>query len=340
MTPRKIDLDIQNRIQKIGNHIDRRHIGFNVESAIENDEIVLKGYVHFPQQKTALMKSIGEMSAVKRGKLGLRSSLKILSKKNFHFVQVNVPVANIRLEPLKDGEVGTQAFYGSFMICYFSRGRFYFCADRDGYLGYIHKNDVIMKDREHYLRWMNGKRGRVIKNISRGDVFIPVGAEFISERKNSLTLPDGKTMKAPSGSVLFQDPARNKIAESILKKAKEFTGVPYLWGGKTNRGLDCSGFTQVVYLMRHIPLPRDAAQQINVGRMLGLLGDFSDVLPGDLLFFMGSHGRIIHVGISTGGDHFIHATIREGIQETSIFEPDTTGEPFGNHYIMARRVLL
>jgi len=116
--------------------------------------------------------------------------------------------------------------------------------------------------------------------------------------------------------------------------------VPYLWGGLSRKGIDCSGFAQIVYLLQNIPLPRDSYQQIGFGRLVGMAGDFSDLLPGDLLFFMGRQGRIIHVGISLGRDRFIHATYQDGIRVSRMDDLDWSGGKYSDSYILSRRILI
>jgi cell wall-associated NlpC family hydrolase len=86
--------------------------------------------------------------------------------------------------------------------------------------------------------------------------------------------------------------------------AKEYLNAPYLWGGKTPFGIDCSGLTQMVFRFLDINLPRDASQQADTGALV----EFEDILPGDLAFFHNKDGKIIHVGILNGVDSIIHAS--------------------------------
>ena len=88
-------------------------------------------------------------------------------------------------------------------------------------------------------------------------------------------------------------------------------GVPYLWGGTSGKLMDCSGFTRTVFLLNGIYLPRDASQQVNVGNLVDTKDGFSNLKPGDLLFFgrkatPTSKERITHVGIYIGNEEFIH----------------------------------
>ena len=88
-----------------------------------------------------------------------------------------------------------------------------------------------------------------------------------------------------------------------------FLNSPYLWGGKSFLGIDCSGFTQLVFSLCGIKIPRDAYQQIELGKKL----NFSEKKPGDLIFFINERDRIHHVGIALKDDKIIHASGKVGI---------------------------
>ncbi|QRM90418.1 SH3 domain-containing protein [Lacinutrix sp. WUR7] len=92
--------------------------------------------------------------------------------------------------------------------------------------------------------------------------------------------------------------------EHIIKTAFSFLNAPYLWGGKTPLGIDCSGFTQMVYKLNGYNLLRDASQQASQGEALSFIEESE---PGDLAFFDNSEGVIIHVGIIMEDNYIIHA---------------------------------
>jgi len=90
-----------------------------------------------------------------------------------------------------------------------------------------------------------------------------------------------------------------------MEMANLFLDAPYLWGGKTPFGVDCSGLTQTVFKTCGIPLKRDASQQVHQGETIDFIGD---IKPGDLAFFDNANGDIIHVGIIMKHQKIMHAS--------------------------------
>jgi len=98
---------------------------------------------------------------------------------------------------------------------------------------------------------------------------------------------------------------------NLFSFAKSFLNAPYVWGGKTNFGIDCSGFTQTVFRTQAIELLRDASQQVNQGEEVSL----SKAKAGDVAFFTNKNGRVIHVGILLTKHTIIHASGRVKIDK-------------------------
>lgn len=108
----------------------------------------------------------------------------------------------------------------------------------------------------------------------------------------------------------------------IMDIAMMFLNAPYLWGGKTPFGIDCSGFTQMVYKLNGIKLPRDAYQQAEMGETLSFV---EEAEAGDLAFFDNDEGRIVHVGIVMDNHKIIHASGKvriDGFDHQGIFNND------------------
>lgn len=96
-----------------------------------------------------------------------------------------------------------------------------------------------------------------------------------------------------------------KNAKYLLATAQSLINSPYLWGGKSPFGIDCSGFTQLVFQMNGYQLPRDASQQVEMGSPLNFVEESA---PGDLAFFDNEEGKIVHVGIIIDHERIIHAS--------------------------------
>jgi cell wall-associated NlpC family hydrolase len=111
-------------------------------------------------------------------------------------------------------------------------------------------------------------------------------------------------------SISFKDSTKQK-AEALSKAGRvqqlayQYLNTPYLWGGKSNFGIDCSGFTQQVFKLVHKHLLRDAYQQATQGEVVGFL---QEAQCGDLAFFDNDEGRITHVGILLDSETIIHAS--------------------------------
>ena len=93
--------------------------------------------------------------------------------------------------------------------------------------------------------------------------------------------------------------------EKLVENSLMYLNAPYLWGGRSPLGIDCSGFTQMVYRLQGVNLPRDAYQQAEAGATLSFVEESE---PGDLAFFDNNEGKITHVGIILEDNHIIHAS--------------------------------
>ena len=110
--------------------------------------------------------------------------------------------------------------------------------------------------------------------------------------------------------------------QTMIDNTKKLLGAPYLWGGRTVMGIDCSGFVQLCARSAGLLLPRDASQQIKCGKLVYFL---QETRPGDLAFFGNENGAITHVGIIIGNEQIIHASgeVRiDYIDQTGIFNKE------------------
>ena len=114
--------------------------------------------------------------------------------------------------------------------------------------------------------------------------------------------------------------AAEGIAQHAATRGFDFLGTPYLWGGSTPFGLDCSGFTQLCYRLAGMTLRRDARLQRNDPRFVD--APFDSLEPGDLIFFGSGPEKITHVGVANGDGTFLHAAGGAGVIPTTIAGDD------------------
>ena len=151
-----------------------------------------------------------------------------------------------------------------------------------------------------------------------------------------ITLPDGSDALADPAALTPAAPDACGSAAAVIETAQAFLGVPYLWGGLTERGIDCSGLMQIAYRVHGYDLPRDADQQLR-GIPTAVAGTAWQ--PGDLIFYGHAPDRVIHVMLALGAGRVIHAKggQRVMVQSMDPAQPDYHARP--DRYLGARRVI-
>ncbi|MDF2449606.1 MAG: hydrolase Nlp/P60 [Bacteroidota bacterium] len=143
---------------------------------------------------------------------------------------------------------------------------------------------------------------QVISGIDRNVIFpLTVGATLPNYLNGKLKCGDSDFLF--EGSVI--DSSLKRPITDIKETAYLFLNAPYLWGGRSPFGIDCSGFVQVVFKLNGYKLPRDASQQVEIGTPLSFV---EEAQPGDLAFFDNEEGHIVHVGIVLENQQIIHAS--------------------------------
>lgn len=182
----------------------------------------------------------------------------------------------------------------------------------DGYKGWIDRKMCVPVSDDYALRYKEDVPmlatevfNIVMKEGDWGNKLVASGSVFPFFDVSTKKMLIGEDVYTLSSKV--KDVWIDSLRDLIVSYALMYYNTPYLWGGRSPYGIDCSGFVQIVYRMSGIDLPRDASQQVLSGQNLSFL---EEALPGDLAFFGDDLGNITHVGIIWEQNRIIHASGR------------------------------
>lgn len=253
---------------------------------------------------------------------------------------VNVSVCNTRSEADYNAGMESQALLGMPVRVLGTQDEWTCIQTPEGYEHWTLSAAIQSMSRQEVTQWNQGPqavvtslyglvydqpstRSQTVSDVVAGDRLRLLGHKGKFYR---VAYPDGRQGYLPKADAMPLDRWRRQLdnsAEAILRTAHRLMGVPYMWGGTSPKGVDCSGFVRTVLLMHDIIIPRNASQQAREGDRFEI-GDFSDLQPGDLLFFgrqslFGMPERVVHVAFYLGNKRFIHAL---GCVRLGSFDPD------------------
>ncbi len=226
--------------------------------------------------------------------------------------QISVPVASIYRQPTFQSDMVTQAVMWEDVEILEDENKWYRVRQQDGYSGWLHRfytvnlseppaTGKMIVDRFCPVTMNPDTDSLILNNLVFGTM-LPENAVGNRQRDFlQVILPDGNRGWISETSLRLPEKSREQIAALAVA----LLGTPYLWGGKTSFGFDCSGFAQSVFRCVSVSLPRDSHQQAELVRKQ--MVDIACAQKGDLLFFA-ENEIVSHVGIFLGKHQFIHCS--------------------------------
>jgi hypothetical protein len=333
---------------------DQRTVIFQIESS---ESGTLTGKTSSPEAKQALFDRLKKAGVPHQGQIRLLPDPVELGEQT-HGV-ITISVGNLRSAPGHAAELATQALLGTPVRVLETEGEWLRVQTPDRYIAWIDPGAVQRMNPADFARWQGTRKliflttygfgyrqpdasGPTVSDLVAGD-----GLELFSERGDwyEAGYPDGRRAFVRKADAQPYDAwlrSMKATETSLVQTAHRLTGLPYLWGGTSPKGVDCSGFTKTVYFLNGLVLPRDASQQVHAGERIDTSTGFENLRPGDLLFFGAKREdgteRVTHVGMWIGGGEFIHASSYVRVASVDPAKPNFD-EFNRNRFLRAKRIL-
>ncbi|GHA38476.1 cytochrome c [Salinimicrobium marinum] len=336
---------------------DGRVALFDVESRKYENGYVLRGESNLPEAVANLKEKLEVENITYTDSIQLLPSEELEGKTEG---VIKISVANLRSRPSHSAELVTQATLGMPVKVLKKDGSWYYIQTPDGYLAWVDYGGVTPISEEDLDTWRAAEKVIFLEPFGFSYVEASANGEVVSDLVAGNILEVlGETngfyeVKYPNDKKAFVEksaaqPYRQWVASlqptgaSLIKTSKSLKGLPYLWGGTSPKGVDCSGYTKTIFFLNGMIIPRDASQQIHTGVEVDSTRNFENLIAGDLLFFGRkatdtTSERVIHVGMWIGDNKFIHS-----MGDVHISTMDTTAADFDeynyNRYLRTKRVL-
>lgn len=336
---------------------DSRVALFDVKANEEGEVYILKGESNMPEAVSSLKQKLEAQKIAFTDSIALLPSAELEGKTEG---VVKISVANLRSNPTHSAELVTQATMGMPVKVYKKDGGWYYIQTPEGYLAWVDYGGITPMTPAELQEWKSTEKLIYLHTAGSSYEQASEGSQVISDlvAGNVLELVGQRggfyEVKYPNDKTAFvkkeeAQPYKEWLAsleptgENLIATAREMMGVPYLWGGTSPKGVDCSGYTKTIFFLNGMVLPRDASQQIAAGKEIDSVKNFENLQPGDLLYFGRkatdtTSERIIHVGMWIGDQKFIHS-----MGEVHISNFDTTAADFDEYnygrYLRTKRVL-
>jgi hypothetical protein len=351
--------EIQNHIKEVKKAFvpDSRVDKFDISIEQGGGSHILKGETTLLKAKQVLIDTLNHLGIQVKDEIAHLPTQEIGGEK---YALINNSVSNLRSSPRHSAQLITQSLLGMPLQVLKKEGGWYYVRTPEDYLGWIDAGGIHRIDEPNLNSWNDSEK--IIFTNTYGFSFLEPtpNAHKVSDlvTGNILRLsgstgnfyevlyPDGRTAYINKTNAQPFDEWNENLEASrnaLVNTAYEMMGIPYLWGGTSTKGVDCSGFTKTIYLMNGLIIPRDASQQVHAGELIDNAKNWDMLEAGDLLFFGSeatstSSRRVVHVGMWIGDNEFIHSS-----RQVRISSVDPNAENYDqyntNRYLEARRYI-
>ena len=329
---------------------DARVAVWNIDVNDKQTPIELVGETNLKDAKNELIEYL------KSEDILFEDNIILLPNHDFKYGIINNSVANLRKNPSHSSELVSQTILGTGVSILKKEGEWYLIQTPDKYISWIDHGGIVPMSKEKYdnyfasdigvftrpygFSYETKKKNKVVSDLVLGSALKIVE---IRSKHTKYEYPDGRTAWIENGLMNSISSIRgmNYSIQNLLENAHSLIGVPYLWGGTSSKGFDCSGYTKSVYLMNGYILPRDASQQVKEGTLVDDSRNWNLLEAGDLMFFgYYKHDklRIDHVSIWLGDGYFIQSS--KNVRISSVYSDNLNFDDYHMaKYIESRRII-
>ncbi|MFX0556075.1 C40 family peptidase [Maribacter sp. CXY002] len=335
---------------------DKRIALFAIEASKQHNNYTLKGESNLPEAVAKLRKDLLDATIKIIDSIQVLPAVSLGDRTNG---LVTISVANLRSNPKHSAELATQATLGTPLKIWKKEGDWYYIQTPDNYLAWVDAGGITPVEDDRLKQWK--QNDKIIYTKTYGHAFLDLESkervsdlvagsvlEIVNYGDNAFQVkfPDGRQAFVLKEDAEVYDTWLENLKtkkEDLVSTSKTFMGVPYLWGGTSTKGMDCSGFTKTVYFLNGMIIPRDASQQVHTGKPIDSTRNFDALEKGDLLFFGrkatdSTAEKVVHVGMWIGNNEYIHAS--EMVRISSMDKNASNFDEYNyNRYLRSNRML-
>ena len=334
---------------------------------VETDNgYALKGVTNQPEAKEAYVKAFADKGMTVLDSIATLPAAELGEK---IYGVSNQSVINFRTAGKYSAESATQVMMGTPLQILEKKGGWTRAITPEGYISWVSSGSITYMDKAEFDAYQEAKKvivttkyttmyegpsanSQMVSDVVWGNILLDKGTQGAWQKVAISDGREGYVLKADVTDFKKWLDSRNPTAENIIATAKQFIGVPYMWGGTSIKAVDCSGFCKSTYFLNGIVLARDASQQCLTGDVVDISkyvdgGEYTrealaNLKKGDLIFFgtkatTEKKERITHVGIYIEDGIFIHSATK--VRINSLIPGDANYYDGSKRLVRASRIL-